>query len=58
MIYIAQNIDTEKALKALDDSRRFQLMCLTECEHCGKQFWYSVDVTRSYDSRPYDEDEM
>ena len=22
--------------------------CLTECEHCGKSFWYSVDVTRAY----------
>ena len=33
------------------------LMCLTECEHCGKRFWYSVDVTRQYDSRPYDGDE-
>ena len=22
--------------------------CLTECEHCGKSFWYSVEVTRAY----------
>lgn len=25
-------------------------MCLTECENCGRPFWYSVTVTRSYDS--------
>ena len=25
-------------------------MCLTECEHCGKSFWYSVDVIREYSS--------
>lgn len=36
-----------------DDS---YLMCLTECEHCGKQFWYSVTVTRSYGSSPYNDD--
>ena len=23
-------------------------MCFTECEHCGKNFWYSVTVTRTY----------
>ncbi len=28
--------------------------CLTECEHCGKSFWYSVNVTRSYDSEKMD----
>ena len=27
------------------------LMCLTSCEHCGKDFWYSVNVTREYESR-------
>lgn len=31
-------------------------MCLTECEHCGKPFWYSVEVTREYDSRKCEED--
>lgn len=25
-------------------------MRLTECEKCGKDFWYSVSVTRDYDS--------
>lgn len=25
-------------------------MCWTQCEKCGKDFWYSVDVTRDYDS--------
>lgn len=25
-------------------------MYLTECEHCGKSFWYSVDVIREYSS--------
>ena len=25
-------------------------MCYTQCEHCDKHFWYSVRVTRSYDS--------
>ncbi len=24
------------------------LMCNTECEQCGKTFWYSVSVTREY----------
>ena len=24
------------------------IMCNTECEHCGKLFWYSVTVTREY----------
>lgn len=23
-------------------------MCSTQCEHCGKMFWYSVTVTREY----------
>ena len=31
--------------------------CLTECEHCGKSFWYGVDVTREYWPRKDDEDE-
>lgn len=31
------------------------LMCLTECEHCGKKFWYSVEVKRTYQSRTYEE---
>lgn len=22
--------------------------CMTECEGCGREFWYSVTVTRSY----------
>lgn len=30
------------------------LMCNTECESCGKTFWYSVDVTREYS--PYKDD--
>lgn len=25
-------------------------MCYTQCEHCDKHFWYSVTVTRTYDS--------
>ncbi len=25
-------------------------MCYMECEYCGANFWYSVTVTRSYDS--------
>lgn len=29
---------------------------LTECEHCGKSFWYSVTVTRDYDSWTDEED--
>lgn len=24
------------------------LMCCTECENCGREFWYSVDVRREY----------
>ncbi len=31
-------------------------MCLTECEHCGKKFWYSVSVIRDYDSWTDEED--
>lgn len=23
-------------------------MCLTECEHCGRSFWYGVTVERTY----------
>lgn len=30
-------------------------MCLTECEQCYKQFWYSVSVQRSYHSTTYEE---
>lgn len=26
--------------------------CYTECEHCGRPFWYSVTVSRSYSSFP------
>lgn len=33
------------------------LMCMTECEACGREFWYSVTVTREYDSRKGDEEE-
>ena len=29
--------------------------CSTECEECGKTFWYSVDVTREYYSYKDDE---
>lgn len=25
-------------------------MCWTQCEKCGKDFWYSVSVTRDYES--------
>lgn len=32
-------------------------MCYTECEHCGKNFWYSVNVTRTYSSSKDDDDE-
>lgn len=33
-------------------------MCHTECEHCGKPFWYSVSVRREYSaSRKEDDDE-
>lgn len=32
-------------------------MCLTECEHCGKAFWYSVEVTRDYWTRKDDDEE-
>lgn len=28
-------------------------MVYTECEHCGREFWYSVTVTRDYDSWEY-----
>lgn len=30
-------------------------MCLTECEHCNKEFWYGVKITREYYS--YGDDE-
>ena len=32
-------------------------MCLTECENCGKEFWYAVMVTRSYMPYPVEEGE-
>lgn len=25
-------------------------LCLTQCESCDKEFWYSVTVTRTYSS--------
>ena len=28
----------------------------TQCEKCGKNFWYSVDVTRDYESWEDDEE--
>ena len=31
------------------------ICCHVTCEHCEKNFWYSVDVTRSY-SEYIDED--
>ena len=30
-------------------------ICWTQCEKCGKDFWYSVEVTRGYSS--WEEDE-
>lgn len=30
--------------------------CFTECEHCGKQFWYAVTVARHYESFKDDND--
>ena len=35
------------------------LMCYTECEHCGRNFWYSVTVTvtREYESRRDEEEQ-
>lgn len=29
----------------------------TECEECGKKFWYTVKVTRDYDSHKMEEDD-
>lgn len=29
--------------------------CLEKCEHCGKSFWYSVEVTRRYGVMDYDQ---
>lgn len=31
-------------------------MCLEKCEKCGKDFFYSVSVTRDYDSWEEDEE--
>lgn len=31
------------------------LMCITECEHCGRIFEYSVEVTRTYYASPYED---
>ena len=31
-------------------------MCWTVCESCGKHFWYSVSVSRDYDSWEEDEE--
>ena len=28
-----------------------------ECENCGKNFWYTVRVTRDYDSYKMEEDD-
>lgn len=33
--------------------------CWTECEHCGRHFWYAVTVARHYESfKDDDEDEQ
>lgn len=32
-------------------------MCYTECEHCEKSFWYSVNVTRHYTASKDEKDE-
>lgn len=32
------------------------LMCSTECEQCGKMFWYSVSVIREYSPYTCDEE--
>nr|DAO17242.1 MAG TPA: DNA-directed RNA polymerase [Caudoviricetes sp.] len=29
--------------------------CITECEHCGKSFWYSVEVSYRYGVLDYDQ---
>lgn len=29
-------------------------LCYTECENCGKSFWYSVTVIRMYSTRKDD----
>jgi len=42
---------TEQYTHEPDDVSAYS--CLTECEHCGKQFAYAVRVTREYASRPY-----
>lgn len=39
-----------------EDDEISALMCHTECESCGREFWYSVDVTRSYYSRTEEEE--
>ena len=31
-------------------------VCWTQCEKCGKGFWYSVSVSRYYDSWEEDEE--
>lgn len=28
--------------------------CLERCEHCGKEFWYSVSVRRTYSTEKGD----
>ena len=33
-----------------EDDEISAFMCFTECEHCGKEFWYSVSVTREYEA--------
>lgn len=25
-------------------------MCLTTCEHCDREFWYAVNIVRTYTS--------
>ncbi len=32
-------------------------MCYTECERCGKSFWYEVEVAREYTSWEDDDEE-
>lgn len=32
--------------------------CYTKCDKCEKNFWYSVEVSRNYDSSKDDDDEV
>ena len=52
-ILICPHCGKEQYTHEPDDNGAY--FVLEECEHCGKSFWYSVEVTRRYGVMDYDQ---